>query len=86
MEVFNNIEDVFFGDLLNSNETFGTPDEKRTQISLEEKIKELYNVIFVKQYTRTEYRTSVGEYIFSKETKETLLKVAGLLSQYADLC
>ncbi len=84
-EVFNNIEDGFFNDLLNSNETFGTPDEKQTQVSLEEKTQELYNVIFIKQYTITEYRTSVGKYIFSKDTKETLLKVAGLLSKYTDL-
>ena len=85
LEVFNNIEDGFFNELLNSNETFEAPDEKKTQISLEEKIKELYNVIFIKQYTRTEYRTSVGKYIFSKDTKEILLKVAGLLSKYTDL-
>lgn len=85
MEVFNNIEDGFFNELLNSNETFGTPDEKQTKISLEEKIKELYDVIFIKQYTRTDYRTYVGKYIFSKDTKEMLLKVAGLLSKYTDL-
>ena len=85
LEVFNNIEDGFFNDLLNSNETFETPNEKQIQVSLEEKIKELYNVIFIKQYTRTEYRTSVGKYLFSKDTKETLFKVAGLFSQYTDL-
>ena len=85
LEVFNNIEDGFFNDLLNSSETFETPDEKQTQVSLEEKIKELYNVIFIKQYTRTEYRTSVGKYLFSRDTRETLLKVAGLLSKYTDL-
>ena len=85
MEVFNNIEDGFFNELLNSNETFGTPDEKQTKISLEEKIKELYDVIFIKQYTRIDYRTYVWEYIFSEGTKEMLLKVAGVLSKYTDL-
>ena len=85
LEVFNNIEDGFFNELLNNNETFGTPDENQKQVSLEEKIKELYNVIFIKQYTRTKYRTSVGRYIFSEDTKKTLLKVAGLLSKYTDL-
>lgn len=85
MEVFNNIEDGYFNELLNSNETFGTPDEKQTKISLEEKIKELYDVIFIKQYTRTDCRTYVWEYIFSEGTKEMLLKVAGVLSKYTDL-
>lgn len=85
LEVFNNIEDGFFNDLLNSSETFETPDEKQKQVSLEEKIKELYNAIFIKQYTRTGYRTSVGKYLFSRDTRETLLKVAGLLSKYTDL-
>lgn len=85
LEVFDSLNDCYFDDLLNNNETFGTPSEKQTQVSLEEKVKELYNVIFVKQYTITEYRTSVGQYMFSKDTKETLFKVAGLLSKYTDL-
>ena len=75
----------FFNELLNKNETFEAPSEEQTQVSLESKIKELYNVIFIKQYTRTEYRTSVGQYMFNKDTKEILLKVVGLFSKYTDL-
>ena len=85
LEVFENIEDGFFNELLNKNETFEAPSEEQTQVSLESKIKELYNVIFIKQYTRTEYRTSVGQYMFNKDTKKILLKVVGLFSKYTDL-
>ncbi len=85
LEVFENIEDGFFNELLNKNETFEAPSEEQTQVSLESKVKELYNVIFIKQYTRTEYRTSVGQYMFNKDTKEILLKVVGLFSKYTDL-
>ena len=85
LDIFNVLGDDDFIELLNDNETYGTTSENRTQILLEEKIKELYNVIFVKQYTEAEYRISVGKYRFTKDTKEMIIKVAGLLSKYIDL-
>lgn len=85
LEVFNYLGNDYFIEMLSDNETYGTPREGQTQIQLEEKIKELYNVIFVKQYTEAEYRISIGKYRFTKDTKEILLKVTGLLSKYIDL-
>lgn len=85
LEVFDRLHDCFFDELLNRNETFGTSCEGKKLVSLEEKIKELYNAIFVKKYTGTEFRTSIGKYIFDKDTKEKLFRVAGLFSKYTDL-
>ena len=84
-EVLSVLGEDYFYELLNKNETYGTPNEEQIQVSLEEKIKELYNAIFVNQYTGAKYRISIGKYTFTKETKEKLIKVAGLFSKYTDL-
>lgn len=76
------LREGFFNGLLKNDETFYSPNEKQTQVSVEEKIKELYDAIFVKQYDRTNYEISLGKYIFNKDTKEELLRVVGLLSKY----
>ena len=85
LEVFENIEYGFFDELLNKNETFEAPSEAQTQVSLEDKIEELYNAIFCKKYTWTEYCTVVGKCMFNNDTKEMLIRVAGLLSKYTDI-
>lgn len=85
LEIFGFLgEDLFYG-LLNNGETYGASSENSKQVSLEAKIKELYNAIFVKQYTGGEYYTSIGKYTFTKDTKEKLFQVAGLRSNYTDL-
>lgn len=85
LEVFGGVGDDLFYELLNNDETYGTPSENRKQVSLEAKIKELYNVIFVKQYTGAEYYTCIGKCQFTKDTKEVLFQVAGLRSKYTYL-
>lgn len=86
LEVFELLDDLFLkNELLNNNETYGTPNEGQIQVLLEDKIKELYNAIFVKRYSSAEFRKTVGKYMFDENTRETLLKVAGLFSKYTDL-
>lgn len=85
LEVFEVLGEDFFYELLNNDETYGIPRENQKQVSLEAKIKELYNSIFVKQYMRDEYYTRIGRYAFTKDTKEFLFQVVGLRSKYTDL-
>lgn len=85
LEIFATLGEDYFGELLNDNETYGTPNEKQRQVQLEQKIREIYYVIFQKQYKGAEYRTTVGKYTFSKDINETLFRVVGLLSKYTDL-
>lgn len=74
----------YFGILLQNNETYENPDEKQTRVLLEQKIKEVYNAVFIKEYTESERRVVVGKCAFVKETKELLLSISGLLSKYAE--
>jgi len=85
LDISEALKEGFYDELLKSNETYGSPNEKQTQVFLKEKLKELYNVIFVKQYTGAEYCASVGYYTFGRDTKDELCRVAGLLSRYIDL-
>lgn len=78
----------YFNDLLSDGETFNTEclnAANATIVRLDEKLKALYDAIFVENYSdRISYK-EVGTYYFTKNTKDTLLRIAGLLSDYADI-
>ncbi len=86
LDIFVTLNTTSFNDLLNANETYSNScDEQQIHVTLEKKVKELYNAIFVKQYTSNDYFTTVGRYTFDEGTKELLLRVSGLLSDYTYL-
>lgn len=71
-------------ELLDPNESFTEVDGKTT-VTYEEVIKKLYNAIFVEQYDNRNYRTALGDYEFTKSSKQFAVSVAGMMSQYACL-
>lgn len=77
-------------DLLNKDEmlpsikfydAFKTKDS--ILVTVEDKLRALYNAIFVKEYTLTDYKTQLGKYCFNKDSKRIVLEADTLLGRYA---
>lgn len=56
----------------------------RKQVTELQKIREVYEAIFVKKYARGEYETRIGKLVFEKGFKEKVIKAIGLVSTYTD--
>lgn len=69
--------------LLNRNETFEL-EEGKTLVTVEQKIQQLYDAIFVTEYTGNVYRTILGECEFDGNSKNFVKGVESMLSVYAD--
>ncbi len=70
--------------LLNDNESY-TKMEGKTLVSESQKIKEVYEAIFVKTYEGgREYETRIGKAVFEKTLKDAILKAIGFVSPYTD--
>jgi hypothetical protein len=69
--------------LLNNNGTFDPNDSQKTLVTLEDKMTQIYNALFVEDFIDT-YEIEIGECSFSKDTKNTLFSIVSLLSDYAD--
>ena len=52
-------------------------------VTVEDKLRELYHAIFVKEYTFTDYNTQLGKYCFDKDSKRIVLEADTLLGRYA---
>ena len=78
------LRENFFDGLLSITESFKENNEGKTVVSLDSKLKELYNALFVTNYDNGKYNVSVGEYSFGRSTKETLIRTTSLLSKYAN--
>lgn len=61
--------------------TFKTKDS--VPVIVEDKLRELYNAIFVKEYTITDYNTQLGKYCFNKDSKTIILEADTLMGKYA---
>lgn len=77
------LEDYFMPWLLNNNESYKATEGMRV-VSKEDKLNSLYHAIFVMEYSAVNYRKDIGEYQFSKKSKEYALRIASMLSEYAD--
>lgn len=69
--------------LLNSDETYKEEVEKKL-VTKEEKLKKLYDAIFVKQYSGANYKEDIGIYSFDSTSKEFAIKAVSMLSPFAD--
>lgn len=86
-KIFNDINNsVGIGErLLSRNETYDSPaDSYQTKVIFCDKIEEVYNALFVRDYTAREYEKRIGELSFDAETRTWLLKAVSSLSGYAD--
>jgi hypothetical protein len=82
-EVFCCLREHFFNGLLGKTESFQENDEGKTVVSVDSKLKELYNALFVTNYDNGTYEVCVGKYSFERSTKETLIKTTSLLSKFS---
>ena len=72
--------------LLNEKEGYSNLDSSSELIVVkrEDKLREVYNAIFVKKYDGRSYETTIGKVSFGEETKNELLKIISGLTEYAD--
>lgn len=71
-----------FNGFLESGETYEVGDSNYNLVTVEEKIKKVYQCIFITEPTREPIR--IGSTVFSETAKSDILRIAGLLSSYAD--
>lgn len=69
--------------LLGRNESF-EEEEGKNVVSVEQKLQQLYEAIFVTEYTGRVYNTVLGEYEFDGSSKHFVKRVESMLSVYAD--
>lgn len=82
IEIANMLRIRMFDDLLNRNETFDAQRTDLTVVTIEEKLKAVYDALFVTAYDSGVYAVKIGEMQFNAGTKDILLRITGLLSQY----
>ena len=72
--------------LIDSNETYerSSDTDKRRLVTVSEKIEQVYNAIFNHSYSGENYKTKIGELIFTPHDRSELLTIAGTLSEFAD--
>ena len=85
LEIGDRIEDLRFSSLWSNGETFDARDASRTLVTVKEKLKAVYDALFVTVYTGTIYDTKIGSMTFDTQTKEALIRAAGLLSDFTRL-
>lgn len=69
--------------LLNRDETYEVVEGVKL-VTVEQKIQELYDAIFVTEYTGRVYHTVLGNCEFNSGSKDFVETVASMLSEYAD--
>lgn len=67
--------------IIEFSNTFKTKDS--IPVTVEDKLRELYNAIFVKEYTFTDHKRQLGKYCFNKDSKRIILEADTLLGRYA---
>lgn len=78
LEVYTNLSDSLINRLICDDETFDEEDTNRKFITLEDKIKELYEVLFI--YNDNYKNVKIGDYNINRNIGEQLLRISSLLS------
>lgn len=73
-----------FDELLGRKETYDAGDPQNTCVTVADKLKAVYEAIFTTKYEGPVYQVSIGSFVFNAATKDTLLRTAGLLSEYTN--
>lgn len=85
IEIADALGKTFFEELLNENETYYEQDTTQTVVTLESKLKEVYDVLFGIANSEGRYSTTIGQLQFGGRTKDILLRTVGLLSEYTNM-
>ena len=84
-DIIDSLDPDWFRHLLSRDESFEQCDDGTTVVSVEEKLKEVYNAVFNTEYNDRKYKTDIGEYSFNKNLKGELIRISGLMSKYNDM-
>ena len=85
IELFDNDKDIsILKNMLNRDESFEQEEGKKF-VTYEEIIKRFYDAIFVTNYNNRIYKTVLGQYEFSKESKNFAISVSNMMSSIAVL-
>lgn len=73
------------GALLDYNETYEEPTwDNEIKVSIEDKVKQAYDALFVKEFTGANYEVKTRELAFTNETRKVCFRAVSALSKYAD--
>lgn len=82
IEIANALRMRLFDELLNRDETYDKQSTTQTVVTLEEKLKAVYDALFATTYGGEIYCVQIGQMQFEANTRDTILRTAGLLSRY----
>ena len=70
--------------LLEQDETYDVEqhNSKQTVVLLEDKLNQAYNALFSKEYDYTRREIDVGNCSFSKQTRDKIMRITSMLSEY----
>lgn len=74
-----------FEGLLENNESYTDEVNDLIKVSLEDKLREVYDALFINVYTGSDYKTKIGKYTFDLRTRNMLLRTISLFSDYANM-
>ena len=85
IEIANTLPIRMFDELLNRNETYDTLETNQTVVTVEDKLKSVYDALFATIYGGEIYSVKIGKMQFDTGTRDILLRTTGLLSRYTKL-
>ncbi|MEE0510717.1 MAG: P-loop NTPase fold protein [Peptococcaceae bacterium] len=85
IEIANYFSSRMFEGLLKIDETYDKNNTKMTVVTVEEKLKAVYEALFVKSYRVNAVGTGIGKMMFDAGIKDILLRTVGLLSDYTEM-
>ena len=85
IDVVMRLQHHHFDDLLSSRETFNSNEEGKTFITIDKKMKEIYNALFLEPPGTNTSCITIGDYEFGAGVKELLLRTESLLSRYSNM-
>lgn len=81
-DILVSIDTYYFEGLLSQNETYGKPSEGLSSVTLEQKLQQVYEAVFRTEYSYDNNKVAIGQYIFNENSKNYLLKVCSMFSEF----
>ena len=75
----------FFSILLNNKETFDSRQQSLKVVTVEEKLEEVYHVLFIEKQESDMEERRVGSIGFLPSSREMILRITSLLSKYSHI-
>lgn len=85
VEIVEQSKICYFDNLLDSGETFNKKEDGKTLVTLDEKLKNIYNAIFSTDINGQGNIITMGDMTFSSALKDDLIRIIGMLSPFAEV-